>query len=165
MKREVTKHPSETVDKARQLVIAGLTNKQVAERCGVTEGVVKVWRCRKKWVDARDKAIQKGLDRVSDAVLGVAMDEVLQHKERIQRVIKAKIDTLEQFKEKKASDFAQIANGLKTLDDVGRRNLGLAVDDKAPVPSVTFNMGLRPLPAKVEELPEAQIVVEKPLAP
>jgi hypothetical protein len=122
---------------------------------------VSQWVKRGEWTRERKAVVEERLESISHTVEDVTARNILRHEEQIQRLVGAKIDSLAKFQPKKSRDFVNVAEGLKKLDDIGRRNLGLNVGDtpsSTPPTSISFNMSLRPLPPRVIDMDGLPIV-------
>jgi hypothetical protein len=65
------------------------------------------------------------MESILHTVEDVTIRHILQHKEQVQRLAEAQIESLAEFQPKKAREFLAAAKALDKIDSVVRRNLGI----------------------------------------
>lgn len=133
--------PLELKSKAKALFIAGEKVANIAREIGVSDQNIHSWSQRGGWHALKQQLVDKTAQRIVKAQATVKESLIVAHQDRITRLAGKKLDTLEQFQARKASDHLEIARSIKVLDDVARRNLGLE-DSGSSAPRQTINLSL-----------------------
>jgi uncharacterized protein YjcR len=117
--------PHSTREEAHCAYLAGVRVTQIAEDLGVKRVTVSQWAKRGDWARERNAVIERRIESVLRTVEDVTVCHILRHKEQVQGLVEAQIDSLAKMPLKKAHNLLEVAKALKTLDDVARRNLGI----------------------------------------
>lgn len=150
--------PHSTREQARLAYLAGQRVTQIAQDLGLQRSTVAQWAGRGRWAEERKAIVMRTTETVGRTAEDVTNCHILRHQERIQGVVTAQIDSLAKIPLKEAHSILEVARALKTLDDVGRRNLGMDTEGNgsvAPRPTFNFNIGSMKLARKCD-LPPAQ---------
>jgi len=147
--------PAHIKAQVKALYLAGDDYKNIAAQFAIKPRTVNAWAMRYGWRDEKNRLSRTIVERVqrkiSDTLDTVAIQE---HQRLIGDAAKSQIDRLAQIPIRKASDVVPLATALKTLDDVARRNLGMA-DESRPSASFCFSLDPHAGPKKVVDVPAA----------
>jgi len=128
--------PHSTKEQARHAYLAGGRVTQIAQDLGLQRSTVAQWASRGRWAEERKAIVTRTAETVGRTAEAVTNCHVLQHVERINQIVAAQIDSLGEIPLKEAHSILEVANALKTLDDVARRNLELSDDESTTRPAV-----------------------------
>lgn len=147
-------------EKARALFIVGMGATEIAQKLGIGRHNVNSWASKGKWAAKRKHLVAVSDAHLEKRILDVTTDAVLQHQERISNAVGHLMDAAVKINIRKASDLVPLANSLRTLDDIGRRNVGLGIEEK-PSANTNFHlhMGNGGMPSK----PNAERVLDVPM--
>ena len=118
--------PHSTREQARCAYLMGERVTQIAEDLGVKRVTVSQWAKRGDWARMRKAAVEQRMESVLHTVEDVTIRHILRHKEQVQRLVEAQIDSLAEFQPQKPRDFVTVAKALQTVSEIGRRNLGIS---------------------------------------
>jgi uncharacterized protein YjcR len=117
--------PHSIREEARCAYLTGVRITQIAEDLGVKRVTVSQWAKRGGWARERTAAVEQRMESILHTVEDVTIRHILQHKEQVQRLAEAQIESLAEFQPKKAREFLAAAKALDKIDSVVRRNLGI----------------------------------------
>jgi predicted transcriptional regulator len=143
--------PHSTREQARLAYLSGERVTQIAQDLGLQRSTVAQWASRGRWAEDRKAIVMRTTETVGRTAEDVTNRHVLQHQERIHGVVTAQIDSLAKIPLKEAHSILEVARALKTLDDVGRRNLGMDIESDGavgPRPTFNFHLGSMKLPPR-----------------
>lgn len=137
---------------AYALYQVGVPIPQIGIRLNIKRSTLESWIQRLGWRIEKNKRIENAatiVETVHSHNLSTALAE---HQASVQRVVASQIDSLAAMEPLKPKNLSEAVLALKTLDDVGRRNLGLN-DSESGTQRTTFNFNLSkmPTPKKIEE--------------
>lgn len=134
--------------RAKNLFMLNVPGKEIAQKVGVPYATIRQWSARHGWSHERldirveNRALAHAIPTSEAVEIAQMNTEQGQHLERVAKVYIAQIDHLANIIPTSPRESTEIANALKTLDDVARRSLGL---ENSPVESgrkTTFNFNL-----------------------